>query len=202
MPKVPPAHEEQRKGQILGAAISAFGCCGLHETRIDDIAEKAGLSKGAIYSYFPSKIELFYEAAAFCARATIAEVEATFAEGDTALDRCDKIAGFFASKDDASWQQGSVVELELRSLSSRDEKANALVLEGRRNWMELVSGIIKDGVKAGEFRSDVDPEAVASLLIAAFRGMLLDFEGEEKEMHPGRLIEALMDIVREGLLSK
>lgn len=51
----------ERPGQILDAAFAVFAERGLAAARLDDIARRAGLSKGTIYLYFPNKEELFRE---------------------------------------------------------------------------------------------------------------------------------------------
>ena len=51
----------ERPGQILQAALEVFGERGLAASRLEDIAKRAGLSKGTIYLYFPNKEELFRE---------------------------------------------------------------------------------------------------------------------------------------------
>jgi AcrR family transcriptional regulator len=52
---------EERPKQILDAALAVFAERGLAAARLDDIAKRAGLSKGTIYLYFPNKEELFRE---------------------------------------------------------------------------------------------------------------------------------------------
>lgn len=52
---------DERPRQILNAALEVFGEAGLAGAKIDDIAERAGISKGTIYLYFTSKDELFRE---------------------------------------------------------------------------------------------------------------------------------------------
>ncbi|HUP88784.1 MAG TPA: TetR/AcrR family transcriptional regulator [Longimicrobiales bacterium] len=52
---------EERPRQILEAALAVFGEQGLAGARIDDIADRAGISKGTVYLYFPSKDDLFRE---------------------------------------------------------------------------------------------------------------------------------------------
>ena len=47
--------KDQRVLQILEAATELFAKHGFDRTSVDEIAKKAGLSKGAIYWYFPSK---------------------------------------------------------------------------------------------------------------------------------------------------
>lgn len=50
---------ELRTHQILDAALHTFARNGFAETRIDDIAHQAGLSKGGVYTHFKSKEEIF-----------------------------------------------------------------------------------------------------------------------------------------------
>src|SRR5213080_4166353 len=52
---------EERPEQILNAALVEFGERGLASARLEDIAKRAGLSKGTIYLYFPNKEALFRE---------------------------------------------------------------------------------------------------------------------------------------------
>jgi AcrR family transcriptional regulator len=52
---------EERPQQIIDAALEEFGDRGLASSRLEDIAKRAGLSKGTIYLYFPNKEELFRE---------------------------------------------------------------------------------------------------------------------------------------------
>ena len=46
---------EARPDEVLDAALELFMEKGFAATRVDDIAKRAGLSKGAVYLYFPSK---------------------------------------------------------------------------------------------------------------------------------------------------
>lgn len=50
---------EERPRQILEAAFKVFGVQGLHQATLDDVARQAGITKGTIYLYFPSKSALF-----------------------------------------------------------------------------------------------------------------------------------------------
>ena len=58
MPKVTQEHVEARRRQILSAALRAFARQGFHRTTMQDIFREAGLSPGAVYSYFTGKDEL------------------------------------------------------------------------------------------------------------------------------------------------
>ena len=62
MPKISDERRAARRTQILEAAWACFQRQGLHATTMDDIIRAAGLSAGAVYSYFPSKEELILAA--------------------------------------------------------------------------------------------------------------------------------------------
>jgi AcrR family transcriptional regulator len=59
MPKVSEAHREQRRAQILEGARRAFGANGYFGTNVALLESAIGLSRGAIFSYYPSKLDLF-----------------------------------------------------------------------------------------------------------------------------------------------
>jgi len=51
--------KEARPGEILEAAFEEFALKGFAGTRVDDVALRAGITKGTVYLYFPSKEDLF-----------------------------------------------------------------------------------------------------------------------------------------------
>src|SRR5215831_19897546 len=51
--------KEDRPGEIIAAALACFAERGFAATRLDDVAHRAGVTKGTLYLYFPNKEELF-----------------------------------------------------------------------------------------------------------------------------------------------
>lgn len=49
----------ERRTQLLGAALEVFVAQGYHAAAMDDIAERAGVSKPVLYQHFPGKLELY-----------------------------------------------------------------------------------------------------------------------------------------------
>jgi AcrR family transcriptional regulator len=60
MPKVSDAHRAERREQILAGARRAFSAWGYEGATVPRLEDEIGLSRGAIFSYFPSKWDLFY----------------------------------------------------------------------------------------------------------------------------------------------
>ncbi len=58
LPKVVPEYKDQAKIRIIKAACAVFQRKGVINTTMDDIAREVGVSKGAVYPYFPSKTQL------------------------------------------------------------------------------------------------------------------------------------------------
>lgn len=50
---------DQRRAQLLSAALEVFTASGYHSAAMDEIAERAGVSKPVLYQHFPSKLELY-----------------------------------------------------------------------------------------------------------------------------------------------
>jgi AcrR family transcriptional regulator len=59
MPKVVAEYKEQAKARIVDVAEGVFSQKGYHETTMEDVGKTLGVSKGALYLYFPSKEALF-----------------------------------------------------------------------------------------------------------------------------------------------
>jgi AcrR family transcriptional regulator len=73
---------EARPDEVLDAALDLFISQGFTQTRVDDIAKRAGISKGAVYLYFPSK-EAIIEALVRRAVVPIAESALEFFDLDS-----------------------------------------------------------------------------------------------------------------------
>src|SRR5437764_14620515 len=60
-PKPRVLRQTERREAILAAALEEFSARGFAATRLDDVAERAGVAKGTIYLYFRDKESLFQE---------------------------------------------------------------------------------------------------------------------------------------------
>ena len=79
---MPPAGEPRwrrrkadRPGEIIAAALDVFSERGFAAARLDDVAKRAGLSKGALYLYFETKEDLFRAVVGEAAGANLAHLE-------------------------------------------------------------------------------------------------------------------------------
>ncbi len=180
MPKVNQAHLDARRAQILEAASQCFSREGLHATTIQAIIRQSGLSAGAIYSYFASKDEII-EAINTERHAREQELIADAcrrAELRNALEQISQY--FFGSLHEADERERRRVGIQLWAEALRNERILAIVRDGVDAPRKLLGGLIEDAQRRGKLRSDLQPDAVARVLIALYHGFILQQAWDEQ----------------------
>src|SRR5207244_2200554 len=155
---------EHRPQQIIDAALEVFGECGLAKSRLQDIAARAGVSKGTIYLYFPNKEELFREVVRQTAVAAIEVGEKTVNAGGSPSEQLyGAMRGYWAFVSSPIFN--TLHRLVLGELHQFPDLARFYADEVVTRGLNLLGGIIRRGTEAGEFR-DVDPMIAARMLVA------------------------------------
>ena len=90
--------KEARPTEILAAALALFAERGFAATRLDDVARRAGVTKGTLYLYFPNKEELFE---AIVRQALVPNIE----WGEALLDEADEPAALLLERLIRSWAE-------------------------------------------------------------------------------------------------
>jgi AcrR family transcriptional regulator len=154
---------EDRPHQIIKAALEVFGECGLANARLQDIAERAGVSKGTIYLYFPNKEELFREMIRQTAVAAIERAEQADVPGTPSTQLIAFMRGYWAFVRSPVFI--TIYRLVLAELHQFPDLARFYAQEVVARGQKLLSEIIRRGVDAGEFR-EIDPMVAARMLVA------------------------------------
>ena len=194
--------KEERAPEILEAALASFAEKGFAGTRMDDIAKRAGITKGTIYLYFKSKEELFKA----LARQSIGEriaaitVQLEGADGPAAeqLRFVLTTLGHFASTSD----RVVLPRVLLAEAGNFPELAEFWRKEIIDRGLGLFEMIVKRGIARGEFRKMVPGHAarlcVAPLLVLIlWRTLFARFDAEPYD-YPG-LIETHVTTLLKGL---
>lgn len=157
---------EERPHQILHAALEVFDEHGLAGARLEDIARRAGVSKGTIYLYFPNKEELFREMIRTTIVAAIADGE-LIPEGGSATEQ---LLAYMRTYWDFARSPAfsTIYRLVIGELHRFPDLSEFYVNEVVLRMRQLVSRIIRRGIESGEFR-DVPP-LVASRMLASLIG--------------------------------
>lgn len=154
---------EHRPQQILRAALEVFGESGLARARLQDIASRAGVSKGTIYLYFPNKEELFREMIRQTAVVAIEKAEHDMAVGTPREQLLAFMRGYWQYVRSPAFS--TTYRLVLGELHQFPDLAEFYARDVVAPGLKLLGGIIRRGIDASEFR-EIDPMVAARMLVA------------------------------------
>jgi AcrR family transcriptional regulator len=153
---------EQRKSQILEAAKGVFSKHGFHNTRMADIAEESGLSKGALYWYFESKDAIILSLLEKLFEPEIRDFQTLLKEDCSAEEKL-QIYIERAAEDIQKTTKWMPLTYEFFAMAfRRDRIRNALTSFFQRN-MRLLETLIQQGIDSGEFQADSAQEAAIAI---------------------------------------
>jgi AcrR family transcriptional regulator len=157
---------EQRPRELLEAALRVFAQHGYRNTRLDDVADAAGVTKGAIYHYYDTKEELLlsviehYQALAF-GRAE----EALQNNRLSASARIQLLVQRIFSAGERRNRQ--LLGLLIRGIAHEVPRVHERWLrDGPVRLWRLVADLVEEGKRNGEFRRDADSDVAARVLIS------------------------------------
>lgn len=204
--EAPPTHrrrKDARPGEIVDAALSLFVERGFAATRLDDVAERAGVSKGTVYLYFDSKEALLAEAVG----RDIGPMLGDFARriDDDSLSASALIEIFMRrwwSVLSASNLQG-VPKLMVSESGNFPELARQFVVGFvARMQDEVLAAVLRKGIARGEF-APVDVQYAVRVLIhgLVFMPVWLHSLGkvDPRELEPQRYLDCWLDLTLRGL---
>ena len=159
--------KQARAEELREAALSLFVEKGFDATRTEEIAARAGISKGTLYLYYPSKEGLLRSALASPALEALATVRPAAALDGNSPDALRRVLS-------EVWVQlqhetvGSVLKLAIAEARRFPEVMDAWLRDVLKPMRSLVADFVLQGTYRGEFRQ-LDPDIVAhSLLLPMF----------------------------------
>jgi AcrR family transcriptional regulator len=181
-----PKVDHLRKPQIIAAAAEVLYERGLFDTRIGDIAERAGTSSPTILYYFESKDRLLEEAVDHADR----EFYARLSEGQDQIEHAsDKLVHLV---EETSLGPGGVNDytlwMEIWVRARRDPSVRRSYFRLDRRQRELIAEIVRDGQAAGEFSPSVDPDDFALVLSGLLDGLGVQVTLGQPDVSPARMV--------------
>lgn len=181
--------DEQRartRGELLDAAATVFARNGYHATSVDLVAEAAGYTKGAVYSNFESKEELFLaviDEGLSQAVSTLEEIVASAAPEDRA-----DLVGERRANMQVFDRDFHLLETEFALYAARNEHIRERLAERQRSIRERVAGLLARHLADIGADEDVDVHDLARILIATGDGLTVMALAEPDETDGGRLM--------------
>jgi len=187
--------KEDRPKEITEAALQAFAEKGYAATRVEEVAKRAGVSKGLMYLYFKTKEELF--------KAVVKSV---------VVRRVDQLIGSIESTDLSSEDfirgplssflkqvPGSPVAIVIRLLISEGPRHPDLVDYYYDNvvskGLAAITGFVERGIERGEFRKSLVTELPQLFLAPVMLSIIWSIIFKTRELDTDKLIETQIDML-------
>jgi len=197
---------EARPDEILDAAVEVFSEKGFAAARVEDVAKRAGLSKGAVYLYFDSKEALFEALVKRFATNVVAEAAKRFiALAETDPIQTLRLAQRFlitALDDPATSAAPRLVLAEAQRFPAIAQLYRREVIDmGQR----MIGALIDQGVAQGVLRDVPRPAALRAIMGPVLAHMFLTHifpDPDEPPFDPKDMANALIDITLHGLIPR
>jgi TetR/AcrR family fatty acid metabolism transcriptional regulator len=160
--------QEEKRRQILDAAVRAFARKGYHACRVGEIAEEAGVAYGLVYHYFGSKEDVLQTIFRETWTLMLARIEEMEEEGDPASEQVRKVTALLLR----TWKRDpDLVRVLVREVTRSPEQLQQQIEEIGHAY-EALERIIRRGQESGEFRSELDPQLAATVFYGALEEVL------------------------------
>ncbi len=197
--------KEARPGELLEAALDLFVEKGFAATRVDEVAARAGVSKGTLFLYFPSKEELF--------KAVVRQnIAGRFEEWQTELEQSEGNTGDLLRHCYQVWWErigatkaSGITKLMFSEAQNFPEITEFYQREVIFPGQELVRRIVERGIERGEFRP-VPLDYIVHVVLAPMIFLMMWKHSvgacipESMGLEPQQYIDAQVDNVLHGLL--
>jgi AcrR family transcriptional regulator len=194
-----PGTADQRREQMLHAALEVISERGYADTRIADVAERAGISPALVIYYFKTKDQLLTEAIRYYEDNWYAVGQSRMAGLSSAAARLEEfVAMSVLSEADpepaSSWQ----LWLDFWAQAARNAEVAGVRQKSDERWREVIGALVLQGQEAGEFRP-VDAASFAIYLSALLDGMTIQIALEDPVVDSVRAFELSMRFVADQL---
>jgi len=187
-----PGTADQRREQMLQAALEVVAERGYPETRIADVAERAGTSPALVIYYFKTKDQLLTEAIRYSEDNWYAAGTSRMAAIPTAAGQLEELVAMSCLPEaDAEPPTSWALWLDLWAQSVRHPEVAGVRQKFDERWRETISSLVLAGQEAGEF-GPVDPPGFAIALSALLDGFAVQIALADTVVSPHRAFELSM----------
>ncbi|MDX2435946.1 MAG: TetR/AcrR family transcriptional regulator [Acidobacteriota bacterium] len=189
-----------KRPRLVRAAGDVFAEKGYASTRVADIADRAGIGKGTVYEYFSSKEELLFAVFESINEDITLRMNAVLDDDEPTQEQLFNLL-----------RLGAEVITEQRDLqpvvldfwaASRgggfEEMYRESVVASYTLYRKLIADFIRGGQKLERFRSDVDADALAAMLVATVDGLGIQLYFDQS-IDPRRITEQFAHLLYESL---
>jgi AcrR family transcriptional regulator len=192
----------QTEQKIIQAALELFVRKGFHGTSVSDITAKVGLTKGALYAHFAGKGELLMRLIEEFKSRFIGGMISALAEcHGSALDKIHCVISF-NSRFALEHQYLCVFQTFLTTELNADVDFEPALKEVYREYQKVIGEIVRQGIRQGIFKKEVDPDVAALTFMALHDGVLHQWVLNRYHLDGELYVRTFRQIFLYGLVSK
>ena len=185
---------DQRREQMLRAALEVIVERGYPDTRIQDVAERAGTSPALVIYYFKTKDQLLTEAMRFSEDTWYEDGMRRIVAIGTAAGRLEELVALCCQPEaddpdapSASW----LLWVDLWAQAARNTEVASVRQKFDERWRDTIACLVTQGQEAGEF-GPVDAADFAVTMSSLLDGFAIQIALEDPTVGPGRAFELCM----------
>jgi len=163
---------KQTRQALLDAALAAFSEKGYQATRLQEIAEMAGTTRGAIYHHFENKADLYKQLLEEASQQGSLAVQTAVTEGGSFAHICRRIfvGTLEMLANDQRFQQVMALSLFKTGVSPELAQIENERLQNATAVIEGIAAYMQYGLETGEVRADLSPDTIARTFLALQNG--------------------------------
>src|SRR5580700_7198093 len=194
-----PGTADQRREQMLHAALEVISARGYADTRIADVAERAGVSPALVIYYFKTKDQLLTEAIRHYEDSWYAVGQRRMSRLTTAAARLEEIVAMSCLSDEdpepgSSWQ----LWLDFWAQAARNAEVASVRQKSDERWRDIIATLVREGQEAGAFR-ETDAASFALYLSTLLDGFTIQIALNDPVVDSLHAFELSMRFVAEQL---
>ena len=188
---------------LLDAALSVFSQKGYEATRLEDVAQAAEVTRGAIYHHFGSKTDLFIALIEDASTQGGAAVEGAIAAGGTFVEITRRVLVRTMKLLEENRRFREIMALSLFKAGGSPE-LDTLTRQRHdqaRTQVEQLAGFFRAGIEQGELRADLDPAVMGRAILAYQNGLSMLWLSNQEAFSIQAQAEQLADVFLHGILA-
>lgn len=195
-----PDVSDERRPQIIEAAIKVFLRKGYRKASMPEIAQEAGLSIGGVYWYFKSKDEVVLGILEDVFKSDLDDLNFLLNTETSASERLKSfITSYVESYDEMAWL--NTIGIEFYGEAAHNPVVRGFIQKYVMHYRQGLQRLLEHGVAQGEFRA-IDPVATANGLIGLEEGLSLIKTADPQGVDWKRSFQSAAELILIGLTTK
>jgi TetR/AcrR family fatty acid metabolism transcriptional regulator len=166
---------DTRRRQILDGLLKAVGEHGLQRCNMTNVAEAAGVSRGILHYYFKNKDEMIGALVAHLKESYLPDFRDQTSQIEGPQEQLNKSLWYPVQTFGQGGAALAKVWIEFWGLAAHHPEVHQFILDGQQALRAHFVEILKAGIDQGVFSDDIRPEKLASVILAALEGMVLQW---------------------------